>query len=258
MADEEYGHPRLAAIYDALYPDRSDLDAYIDIVAEFHAHCVLDIGSGTGTFALLLAERGLDVTGVEPAKASLDVARAKPGADEVRWIHGDATALPPLHVDLATMTANVAPAIADSDAWQQTLRGTYEALRPGGRLVFETRNPARRAWETWNRDTSHRVTEIPHLGPVETWADVLDITGPLVTVRWTYVFASTQAPTQAPALTSQDAVPPATLTSTSTLRFAEREDIEAELTAQGYVIEEVRDAPDRPGRELVFIALRPQ
>src|SRR5690606_38788699 len=125
MADEEYGNPRLAAIYDALYPDRSDLDAYIDIVAEFHAHCVLDIGSGTGTCALLLAERGLDVTGVEPAKASLDVARAKPGADELRWIHGDATALPPLPVDLATMTANVAPAIADSDAWQQTLRGTY-------------------------------------------------------------------------------------------------------------------------------------
>jgi ubiquinone/menaquinone biosynthesis C-methylase UbiE len=57
---------------------------------------VLDIGCGTGTFALLLAERGYDVTGVDPAPASLDAARGKPGSDRIRWILGDATRLPPL------------------------------------------------------------------------------------------------------------------------------------------------------------------
>jgi len=35
-------------------------------------------------FALLLAERGVEVVGVDPAGASLDVARGKPGADRVR------------------------------------------------------------------------------------------------------------------------------------------------------------------------------
>jgi len=32
MADEIFEHPRLAAIYDALDPDRSDLDVYVGIV----------------------------------------------------------------------------------------------------------------------------------------------------------------------------------------------------------------------------------
>jgi SAM-dependent methyltransferase len=149
LADVLFEHPRLAAIYDALELDRSDLDVYAAIADELRARRVLDVGCGTGTFALLLAERGLEVTGVDPAKGSLDVARAKPGADRVRWIHGDATAVPPLEVDLATMTANVAQAIVDEHAWDGTLRGVYDALRPGGYLVFETRDPAYQAWREW-------------------------------------------------------------------------------------------------------------
>jgi len=45
---------------------------------------VLDIGCGTGTFACLLGARGIEVVVVDPAGASLDVARAKPGADLMR------------------------------------------------------------------------------------------------------------------------------------------------------------------------------
>ena len=47
------------------------------------------------------------------------------------------------------------------------------------------------------------------------------------------------------------------LTSDSTLRFRERPEVERDLAAAGYVLEDVRDAPDRPGRELVFVARRP-
>ncbi|MEV8152420.1 class I SAM-dependent methyltransferase, partial [Streptomyces fradiae] len=144
MADEAFDDPRLAALYDPLDPDRSDLDLYLRLAGDSGARRVLDIGCGTGVFALLLAARGVDVVGVDPSRASLDVARAKPGAERVRWIHGDATALVPLRVDLATMTANVAQAITDPADWRGTLRGAREALRPGGRLVFETRVPARR------------------------------------------------------------------------------------------------------------------
>lgn len=62
------------------------------------------------------------------------------------------------------MTANVAQQIVGADAWRETLRGTYAALRPGGRLVFETRDPARRAWEEWNRETSYALTDVPGAG----------------------------------------------------------------------------------------------
>ncbi|WP_326665964.1 class I SAM-dependent methyltransferase [Streptomyces sp. NBC_00385] len=241
MADDCFAHPRLAALYDVLDPDRTDLTAYLRIAEKSGARRVLDIGCGTGVFALLLAGRGIDVVGIDPALASLEVARAKQDSARVRWIHGDATGLPPLQVDLATMTANVAQAIAAPEAWEGTLRGAYEALRPGGRLVFETRDPAVRAWEEWTREHSYRVTEVPAVGPVESWVELVEVSGPLVTFRWTYGFAADGQ----------------VLTSDSTLRFREREEVEQDLIARGYVVDEVRDAPDRPGREFVFLARRP-
>lgn len=241
MADESYRHPRLAALYDPFNPDRSDLDAYVRAAEEYGAQRVLDIGCGTGVFALLLAERGIDVVGVDPARASLDIARAKPGGARVRWICGDATTLPPLQVDLATMTANVAQAIVDQQTWHGTLRGAYDALRPGGLLVFETRDPARRAWEEWNRERSLRMTEVPGVGAVRSWFELIDVSLPLVTFRDTCVFAADGQ----------------VLAAESTLRFRGRQEVEQDLLAHGYVVEDVRDAPDRPGRELVFHARRP-
>ncbi|MEW1549617.1 class I SAM-dependent methyltransferase [Streptomyces tsukubensis] len=242
MADEKFENPVLAEVYDPLEAARPDLDAYLRMAEEFGARRILDIGCGTGVFALLLADRGLDVTGLDPAAASLDVARAKPGAGRVRWIHGDITALPPLDgFDLITMTANVAQAIDSPALWHATLRGARTALRPGGRLVFETRDPARRAWESWNRDESYEVVDVPGRGEVESWYDVLDAGGPLVTFRQTCVFRATGA----------------IVTSDSTLRFRTREEVAADLAATGFPGYEVRDAPDRPGREFVFVTRRP-
>ena len=240
MVDALFQHPRLAAIYDSLDPDRGDLDVYLDLVQEIGAHRVLDVGCGTGTFALLLAKHGIQVIAVDPASGSLEVAQAKPGADRVRWLYGDATSLPPVKVDLATMTGNVAQAIVDQSDWEGTLSGLFAALRPGGSLVFETRDPAYRGWEEWNRAASYSTTEIQGVGKVENWVEVTDIDGPLVTFRATYVFASDGQ----------------VLTSDSTLRFRERDEIEAALAAHGFTVDEVRDAPDRPRREFVFVARR--
>lgn len=75
---------------------------------------------------------------------------------------------------------------------------------------------------------------------VESWVELTDVSGPLVSFRWTWVFGSDGQ----------------VLTSDSTLRFRERDELEAELLAHGYRVDQVRDAPDRPGREFVFVANR--
>ena len=46
------------------------------------------------------------------------------------------------------------------------------------------------------------------------------------------------------------------IASTSTLRFRTRDEVTASLAASSYQVEQVRDAPDRPGREFVFVARR--
>jgi len=239
--EDEFRHPRLAAIYDALDPVRDDLDVYVDIARELGARRVFDVGCGTGTLALLLAERGYDVVAVDPAAASVAVARSKPGADRVRWIDGDATTPCCTDRDLALITGNAAQAITDPAAWTATLEGIHASLRPGGHLVFETRDPAARAWEHWTREATHRTVDIPAVGDVTSWVELTAVDLPLVSFRWTWIFGSDGA----------------TLTSDSTLRFRSREEVEAQLHATGYLSDRVRDAPDRPGLEFVFFARRP-
>ncbi|MEQ1786908.1 MAG: class I SAM-dependent methyltransferase [Acidimicrobiales bacterium] len=242
--DPIFADPRLAAIYDPLDPDRSDLDAYAAIAAELGARTVLDLGCGTGTFACRLAARGLDVVAVDPAEASLAVARAKPDADRVRWVRGDATTLPAdidAAVDLVTMTANVAQVFLTDDDWAATLAGVRAALRPGGHLVFEVRDPAREAWRAWTREASLARVDVPGVGVVEHWVEVTQREGPLVSFRWTYRFERAGE----------------VATSDSTLRFRDRREIEASLAAAGLDVREVRDAADRPGLELVFLVGRP-
>ncbi|MHA3702406.1 class I SAM-dependent methyltransferase [Jatrophihabitans sp. YIM 134969] len=242
MPDAVFDDPRLAAAYDPLDPDRSDLDAYVAMAEEFDAHDVVDVGCGTGTFALRLAGLGHDVVGVDPAAASLDIARAKPGADRVRWIHGVAADLPSLQTDLMTMTANVAQAIVTDADWSATLAAARRVVRPGGRLVFETRDPAAQGWRDWTPDRSRVSADLPGRGVVESVHELLEVALPLVTFTDTIRFLATGE----------------VLTSRSTLRFRDREEVTRDLRAAGFVVDEVRDAPDRPGREFVFVARRDQ
>lgn len=239
MVDAIFGDPRLARVYDAFDGERDDLVGYLAIAGELSAGSVLDVGCGTGELAILLARHGYRVVGVDPAGASLDVARAKEQPDGIRWLHGDATSLPPLDVDLATMTGNVAQVFRTDDDWAATLRGVHAALRPRGHLVLETRRPERRAWEEWA--AAGPVTrDVPGVGAVEQRLEVTGVELPLVSFRFTYRFLADDV----------------RVTSDSTLRFRDRDEMEASLTAAGYRVLDVREAPDRPGREFVFVARR--
>ena len=231
MPDLIFSDPRLASVYDAFDGPRDDLDLYLGIADELGASSVLDLGCGTGCLGVLLARTGRTVVGVDPALASLELARAK--SSLVTWIHGDATTLPPLRVDLAVMTGNVAQVFLGDEEWEAALRGTRAALRPGGWLVFETRRPERRAWEDWATRPERTV------GGVTERLEVLDVRLPFVSFRHTYRFPDgTEA------------------ASDSTLRFRACDEVADSLVACGFRVLDVRDAPDRPGAEHVFVAER--
>lgn len=106
--------------------------------------------------------------------------------------------------------------------------------------MFETRRPERRAWEEWAAATGPVILDIPGSGPVERRCEVVDVSLPFVSFRYTYRFLADGA----------------VITSDSILRFRSRDEVESSLVAAGYRALEVREAPDRPGREFVFIAKR--
>ncbi len=240
MADAIFAHPRLAPVYDAFDGPRDDLAAYVGMAGELRAHRVLDMGCGTGCLAIELAATGRAVVAVDPAAASLEVAKSKPGSAAVTWIQGDAAAVPALGADLALMTGNVAQVFLTDTDWAQTLAAAGAALRPHGHLVFEARRPERRAWEEWAADAGPVTRDVPGSGRVERRLEVTAVNLPFVSFRYTYTFLADGA----------------VITSDSTLRFRSREELEAGLAAQDYRVLEVRDAPDRPGREFVFITER--
>jgi SAM-dependent methyltransferase len=240
VPDPVFADPRLAALYDIMDDDRCDLDVYAGIVAELEASSVLDVGCGTGTLACRLARLGIEVVGLDPAAASLDVARRKPGAERVRWVHADASSVPRLAVDLAMMSGNVAQVFLSDAGWFQALGAVRGALRDEGWLVFETRDPARRAWEWWTMEHTYRELEIPDVGLVRTWTELVDVQEPVVSFRHVFRFARDDSE----------------VVSDSILRFRDHDEIAASLSEGGFRLRSVRDAPDRPGLELVFFAQR--
>ena len=164
------------------------------------------------------------------------MARAKPGAERVKWVDGDATALLGLQLsaDLAVMTGNVAQVFVSDEDWHETLKVVHVCLRPGGWFAFETRRPEVRAWEEW--DLSPTVVGLPGGASAVVSRTVTDVMLPLVSFE------------------SETVIEGKILRSSSTLRFRDRSEVEQDLADEGFQVVEVRDAPDRPGKEYVFLA----
>lgn len=242
MPDAIFSEPQLASIYDLLDdPARHDLDPYVAMVNEFGARSIIDLGCGTGYLACRLAALGKVVVGIDPAAASLDIAKQKRYADRVSWIYGSAPALTGLLADLIVMTGNVAQVFVTDGEWEAMLRACQSALYPSGRLVFEVRDPAREAWNNWTKRTSYQVIDAPGIGKIESWVELMSVQLPLVSFRHTFAFQKSGK----------------VMTSDSTLRFRSQAEITKSLERVGLTMESVRDAPDRPGLEFVFVARRP-
>lgn len=250
MEQAEFNHNRLVQVYDVLCPWSRDDDFFLALVGESPGSRVLDLGCGTGRFTLGMAAAGHTVTGIDPAAASLAVARTKPGADRVTWLEGTSSAAPTTSFDLAIMTAHVAQFIVDDHEWARTLADLHAALVPGGRLIFDTRDPEARGWEQWNRADSFRRLEVPGDGVLDTWAEVTAVRDQaerdrVVDSTGHYAFDDGEE-----------------LLSNATFRFRSEAEVRSSLQAAGFVIDQIyggwnREPVGAGDGELLVIARRP-
>ncbi len=231
------------AVYDTVNPFAADTEFYLRLASESSAASIVDVGCGTGLLTCELAERGHRMVGVDPSGAMLDVARHRPGGEKVRWIEGDARRLGGVGADLVVMTGHVSQIIRDDEGWSATLSAIHGALRPGGRVVFESRNPNARPWTAWNpQDSRRRVEDAVH-GEIETWIQGVEVDGDLVRFENRYLFAESGEE----------------LVSTGELRFRGREELGRSLADAGFSVEDVfGDWDGRPAdaesSELIFVA----
>jgi SAM-dependent methyltransferase len=243
--DLHYVDPRLVELYDHDNPRGADTDFYLRLAADLGARRIVDLGCGTGVLTReLAAVDGRDVIGVDPAPAMLAVARRQPDAERVQWVEGDASALGTPEADLVVMTGNVAQVFLDEAEWAATLRAIHAALRPGGYLAFESRNPDARAWEQWNRDVTYEEIDSPY-GPMQCWLELVSVSPGRVRIVGHNVFTATGE----------------ILVASSELRFRSHAELTASLTSAGFTVQQAYgDWAHRPMTSaspvMVFIASR--
>ena len=220
--DLHYVDPRLVELYDSANPRGADTDFYIQLAADLNAHTILDLGCGTGLLTRELAVGDRQVIGIDPAPAMLAVARRQPSTEQVRWIEGDSSAMGRPDADLVIMTGNVAQVFLSDIEWTTTLNFIHAALRSGGHLAFESRNPNARAWEEWNRDATYTVSDSP-FGPIEEWLEVVGEENGRVRLKGYNAFKATGE----------------VLVVNSELRFRSLDEMTKSLRKDGFNIEQV-------------------
>jgi SAM-dependent methyltransferase len=217
----EFNDPRLVAVYDAAFGWGGDDDFFLVVASEFGSAQVLDLGCGTGRLTLAMAAAGHVVTGVDPARASIEVARRKPGAERVAWIVGSSAELEG-SFDVAVLTSHVAQFLITDEEWDRTFADLHRALMPAGRVVFDTRDPLDRAWKRWNPVDSRRAVAMPDGTVIEMWTEVTAVRDGLVDSTIRYRFSDAEE-----------------LVSTATLRFRSEAEIRGSLQALGFTVETI-------------------
>ena len=104
----------------------------------------VDLACGTGSVTLLLAEKGLQVTGVDMSEEMLCVAAQKAENTENRPMFV-CQKLQQLHlpkgVDLAVCALDSMDYITNPADCREAIRRVYKALNPGGCFIFDVNTP---------------------------------------------------------------------------------------------------------------------
>lgn len=112
--------------------------AMLDLLAPRQSETVVDVGCGTGSFAILLKKLHpqILVAGIDPDAQALGIARAKASREavDIDWRQGFADALPAESADAVTssLVFHQVPLAGKRSA----MVAMHRALKPGGRLVL--------------------------------------------------------------------------------------------------------------------------
>ena len=139
----------LAASYDRLTNDvdyEATVEFYFEILRRegLRPRTAVDLACGTGSVTVLLASRGLQVTGVDLSEEMLTVAQQKAQEleDPPMFVCQDLAQLRlPRGVDLAVCALDSLDYITDPAACKAAIRRVYRALNPGGIFIFDVNTP---------------------------------------------------------------------------------------------------------------------
>ncbi len=137
------GYDLWAAIYDT---DGNPLTAleepHVDAaLGDVSGLRVIDVGCGTGRHAIRLASRGAEVVAMDFSRGMLEKARAKPGAERIRFIQHDLAA--PFPVPDGAFDRVVCALVLEHVAdLAPVFRELSRVCAPGGRIVISEMHPA--------------------------------------------------------------------------------------------------------------------
>ena len=145
MPEDHFGE-EVAAHYD----DPSDemfhpaaIEPVVDFLAELAGDgTALELGIGTGRIALPLAQRGVEVHGIDLSSAMVARLRAKPGGEEIPVALGDfATTRAEGRFSLAYLVFNTINNLTTQDEQVACFENVAAHLEPGGHFVIEVGVP---------------------------------------------------------------------------------------------------------------------
>ncbi len=184
----EFSDSRLVALYDSLNPFGPDSEFFCTQAKRLSAKNIIDLGCGTGLLTCELANRGHEMTGIDPSKAMLAIARQKPSADRIEWREGSFEQMEGLQADMILMTSHVAQFFLGDDEWRGMLRAAHRALSLGGHLVFDIRRLSEPPFARWPTDENRRRVQNTSAGEVEWWFKLIDVRDGRVRYELHYLF----------------------------------------------------------------------
>ena len=164
---ETYGELN-ADVYDAwhVHMDATDaVDCLASLAGDGPPGPVLELAVGTGRVTIPLAERGIDIRGIDASEAMVERMRAKPGGDSIDVTIGDMAdvAVPadqPFSLVFVVFTTFFF--LLTQEDQVRCFANVAERLAPGGRFVLECLMPDPARYTRGQDVEAHRL-EVDHV-----------------------------------------------------------------------------------------------